>query len=75
MEMQFDHIDDDAIVALDGEQIEAVSGGFLFGLIAFKLSIIKSICGGHGGGHGGNCGCNSCNPTPPPCNSGCNTGC
>lgn len=71
MEMQFDHIDDDAIVALDGEQIEAVSGGFLFGLIAFKLAIIKSIFGGHGG----NCGCNSCNPTPPPCNSGCNTGC
>ena len=46
MEMQFDHIDDDAIVALDCEQIEAVSGGFLFGLIAFKLSIIKSIFGG-----------------------------
>lgn len=51
-------IREDAIVALNGEQIDAVSGGF-FGLLAFKVAIISSIFGGSKG--------NSCAPAPKPC--------
>ncbi len=55
-------IREDAIVALNGEQIDAVSGGtfgLLGGLLGFKLSLISSIFGGSKG-H------NSCAPAPKP---------
>lgn len=66
-------IREDAIVALNGEQIDAVSGGtfgLLGGLLGFKLSLISSIFGGSKGhGHGNN----NCNPKPKPQPQPCNT--
>lgn len=72
MNFAIDQIDDDAIVALDGNEVEAVSGGFLCGLFALKVvataalavcavSSYKPSCGtsSHNGGHKGSH--NSCN--------------
>ena len=53
---------ENAIVALDANEIDEVSGAF-FGLITIGFGLIGAIFGGHGG-HGGHGGC--CTPPPPP---------
>ncbi|VDS09593.1 hypothetical protein PARHAE_02796 [Paracoccus haematequi] len=73
MNVAYNQIDDNAIVALNDADLDAVSGGtlgLLFGLLSFKLSLFSNKSG-----------CNTapkckpeptpCKPTTPPCGKPC----
>lgn len=57
MNFAFDHVEDNAIVALDGNEVESVSGAGLYGGVCVtKVVVVSSHYGGGKGGKGGHCG-------------------